>query len=256
MTLIRVFLHLLVLSAVALGGCSSDASATSAARTGQHAYTFDSTLTKKLQANYLLYLPENYGQNDRRWPLLVYLHGGGGVGDDPKRLAHYPMVQRLEREQNFPFVVVTPQCPAGEPKGHGPLGDTWTEHAEMVDALIEELLRTFRLDRRRVVLVGHSMGGYGAWYLAHRYPDRFAAVAPMAGPGVTWWTYRAQDIPFWVFHGEQDEAVPIEESEGLVAKLKEIGGDVRFTRYPEGGHAVRDPFDEDELFDWLLEQSR
>lgn len=224
------------------------------AASGQRAHVFRQTVTRTLEANYLLYLPKSYAEDDRRWPLLVYLHGGGGVGDDVGRLAHYPLVRRLESEEDFPFVVVTPQCPEGERVGHGPLGETWTEHAELVMALIDELLATHRLDRDRVVLVGHSMGGYGAWYLAHRYPDRFAAVAPMSGPGVAWWTYRPRDVPFWVFHGARDEAVPVEESERMVEALEEIGGEVRFTRYPEGGHAIREPFDGDELYRWLLEQ--
>ncbi len=219
-------------------------------------HLFSKIVEKKLESNYLLYLPETYDQDDRLWPLLVYLHGGGGSGTDTARLAHYPLVQRLEREPDFPFVVVSPQCPPGEATGHGPLGDTWTEHAELVDALISELLSSLRLDPDRVVLVGHSMGGYGAWYFAHRYPERFAAVAPMSGPAVTWWTYRAKDVPFWVFHGAKDEAVPVEESEAMVRTIEEIGGSVRFTRYPEGGHAIRQPFDEDELYDWLLLQRR
>ena len=136
------------------------------------------------------------------------------------------------------------------------MGDTWSEHAEMVDALIENVLAGYRIDPDRVVVMGHSMGGYGAYYLAHRYPWRFAAVVPIAAPGVTWWTYRPVDVPFWVFHGEQDEVVPIAEAEKMVATLKEIGAEVRFTRYPESGHILREPFHDEELFAWLLEQRR
>ena len=255
---LRLALLLAVVSLFLLAACAAKNSTAPPAETdpGQHPLRFETTVTKTLETNYLLYLPESYGDDDRLWPLLVHLHGGGGVGDDVSRLSHYPLVERLEREPDFPFVVVTPQCPMGERMGHGPIGDTWTEHADLVDALIDELLAGYRIDPDRVVLVGHSMGGYGAWYLAHRYPRRFAAVAPMSGPGVSWWTYRPRDVPFWVFHGAQDEAVPVEESEEMVRTLEEIGGDVRFTRYPEGGHAIREPFDGDELYDWLLEQRR
>jgi predicted peptidase len=126
----------------------------------------------------------------------------------------------------------------------------------MVDALIESVLAEHRIDPDRIVVMGHSMGGYGAYYLAHRYPKRFAAVVPIAAPGVAWWTYRPVEVPFWVFHGEQDEAVPIAEAEKMVATLEEIGADVRFTRYPEGGHVLREPFDDEDLFAWLLEQRR
>jgi predicted peptidase len=136
------------------------------------------------------------------------------------------------------------------------MGDTWSEHAEMVDALIASVVAEHRIDPNRISVMGHSMGGYGAYYLAHRYPRRFAAVVPIAAPGVTWWTYRPVDVPFWVFHGEQDEAVPIAEAETMVATLKEIGAEVRFTRYPEGGHVLREPFADEELFAWLLKQQR
>lgn len=222
----------------------------------QQAHRFEPTTRQTAAANYLLYRPDSYGRDERLWPLLVHLHGGGGGGDDISRLKFYPLVRRLDEEDDFPFVVLSPQCPRGELVGHGPMGDTWSEHAEMVDALIESVVADHRIDPDRIVVMGHSMGGYGAYYLAHRYPRRFAAVVPIAAPGVTWWTYRPVDVPFWVFHGEQDEVVPIAEAERMVAALKEIGAEVRFTRYPEGGHVLREPFHEEELFTWLLEQHR
>jgi predicted peptidase len=223
----------------------------------QEEYRFESTTRQTAAANYLLYLPESYDREERLWPLLVHLHGGGGSGDDVARLRVYPLVRRLEEERDFPFVVVSPQCPLGEVGGHGPMGDTWSsEHAEMVDALLERLLASHRMDPDRIAVIGHSMGGYGAYYLAHRYPRRFAAVVPIAAPGVTWWTYRPRDVPYWVFHGERDEVVPIAEAEKMVAALREIGAEARFTRYPEGGHVLREPFRDEELFAWLLAQRR
>jgi predicted peptidase len=259
-SLVRHLLSALLLASALVSSpatsAEQEAPSTATAPSGQHAHRFEKTIEKRLATNYLLYLPASYGMDDRRWPLLVYLHGGGGSGTEIDRLARYPLVERLEREVDFPFVVVSPQCPPGRLTGHGPMGETWSEHAELVDRLIEELLGTYRLDPDRVVLVGHSMGGYGAWYLAHRYPERFAAVAPMSAPGVTWWTYRAKETPFWVFHGEDDQVVPIAESEAMIEAVKEIGGSVRFTRYLGNGHAIRQPFEEDELFDWLLEQRR
>lgn len=213
---------------------------------------FSHHLEQTLESNYLLFLPRAYERDvEPSWPLIVHLHGGGGRGTDPERLRPYPLVQRLEREPDFPFVVVTPQCPPGRP---GPLGDLWTEHSDLVLAILDEVLAKYRIDEKRVYLIGHSMGGYGVWYLAHRAPERFAAIAPMSGPGVTWWTYRIAEaqLPVWVFHGERDEAVPLAESERMVDTLRDAGGDVRFTSYPEEGHVLREPFEGDELFEWLL----
>lgn len=248
------------LLALVLAGCgfAGDRSAPDAAgRPGEQvAERFSHRIERTLETNSLLFLPSGYDREpDRAWPLILHLHGGGGRGDDPDRLRHYPLVQRVEREPDFPFIVATPQCPAGRP---GPFGDTWTEHDDLVLAVLDHLLARYRIDEDRVYLVGHSMGGYGAWYLAHRAPERFAAVATMAGPAVPWWTYRIAEarIPVWVFHGARDEAVPVAESERMVAALRAAGGDVRFTSYPEGGHAIREPFDGDELYEWLLTQRR
>jgi predicted peptidase len=123
---------------------------------------------------------------------------------------------------------------------------------------IERVVAEHRIDPDRIHLLGHSMGGYGSWYLAHRAPERFASVVPISGTGAPWWTYRIAEagIPAWVFHGEKDDAVPIAEAERMVTALEEAGGEVRFTRYPEGGHVLREPVEGDELFEWLLRQRR
>lgn len=246
-----------------VGGCTEAEETTDTAssptpeQTGsQVALRFSQPVDRTLEANYLLFLPDSYAQDtERSWPLIVHLHGGGGRGTDPEKLRAYPLVQRLDEEPDFPFVVVTPQCPPGRP---GPFGDLWTEHSDLVLAILDEVVETHRIDPERIYLIGHSMGGYGAWYLGHRAPERFAAIAPMSGPGVTWWAYRIAEagVPVWVFHGEDDEAVPIAESERMVATLREAGGIVRFTRYPERGHVIREPFEGDELFDWLSSHRR
>lgn len=249
--------HLRPAALLALAALCSGGAARAAARPGaQVAVTFSREAERRFESHYLLFLPRSYGEDpERSWPLIVNLHGGGGRGTDPEKLRAYPLVQRLEEEPDFPFVVVTPQCPPGRP---GPLGDLWTEHADLVLAVLDEVVADYRIDEDRVSLVGHSMGGNGAWYLGHRAPERFAAIAPMSGPAVTWWVYRIAEagIPVWVFHGERDEAVPIAESERMVEALREAGGEVRLTRYPDGGHALRQPFEGDELFDWLLAQRR
>lgn len=237
-------------------GCRSQPIRDEAAAGHQVVHRFSQPEERTLETSYLLFLPEGYGRNpDEAWPLIVYLHGGGGRGTDPERLRVYPLVERLDREPDFPFVVVTPQCPPGP---GGPLGDLWTEHDDLVLAVLDEVLAGYRIDPDRVYLVGHSMGGYGTWYLAHRAPEKFAAIAPMSGPGVTWWAYRIAEagLPVWVFHGALDEAVPVAESERMVETLRAQGGDVRLTRYAESGHVIRQPFEGDELFEWLLSHRR
>ena len=184
--------------------------------------------------NYLLYLPDGYAESSKSWPLLLYLHGGKGRGSDLTKVAWYPVPQMLdEGGYDLPFVVVVPQCPKGE---------LWTDTDALV-ALLDEIL-------------GYSMGGNGAWYLAYQHPERFAAVGPMSGPANTWWTSRLKDVPIWVFHGEKDEVVPARESIEMGEALRARGGEVKFSLNPERGHSPPSIAEHVELFEWLLEHSK
>ena len=101
------------------------------------------------------------------------------------------------------------------------------------------------------------MGGYGTWALAAAYPERFAAIVPICGGGRPATANALKDLPIWVFHGAQDDVVPLTRSEAMVRAIEQLGGQVRFTIYPETGHdswtkAYNDP----NLYDWLLEHKR
>jgi predicted peptidase len=124
--------------------------------------------------------------------------------------------------------------------------------------MIDEVLARYNVDRSRVYLTGLSMGGYGAWDLATRYPDYFAAVAPICGGGTPFLADRMKNIPTWVFHGMKDDAVPEGESARMVAALKAAGGNVKYTVLPEAGHvdAWVYAYGKAGLFDWFLEQRK
>jgi predicted peptidase len=101
------------------------------------------------------------------------------------------------------------------------------------------------------------MGGYGSWKLAKLYPERFAAVAPICGGGDPGQADRLKDIPIWVFHGAKDPVVPLSESERMVEALKAVGGNVRFTVYPDAEHdSWTQTYDNPELYEWFLQQRR
>ncbi|UCG52840.1 MAG: alpha/beta fold hydrolase [Candidatus Latescibacterota bacterium] len=159
----------------------------------------------------------------------------------------YPVVRMCESgEQEIPFIVLAPQCPEGE---------MWTD-TETLIALLDQVIADHRVDTEQIYLVGYSMGGNGAWYLAYKHPDRFAAIAPMSGMANVWWTHRLKDLPVWVFHGEKDDLVPARESQEMVDALIAKGGEVRFSLIEDRSH--RPPTDEEhfELFEWFLTHRR
>jgi predicted peptidase len=203
--------------------------------------SFKKTITRTVGAKYLLSLPGAYSDKEK-WPLLLYLHGGMGRGDDLEKLMWYPVPKMLREGKSLPFVVIVPQCPEG---------GMWTD-TEMLMALVDQVIADYSVDPDRVYLVGYSMGGHGAWYLAYSYPNRFAAVAPMSGMSNPWWATRLKDVPIWAFHGGKDDRVPVSETEGMVAALEKEGGNVKATIVPDRVHRPPTQEEHEALFEWLL----
>ena len=195
--------------------------------------------------DYLVYLPDGYHRSFGRWPLILALHGSGAVGGDIARLRAEGLPRRIEGDGMIPFIVIAPQSPR----------QGW--NAQALDAMLDEVLRRYRVDADRVYLTGSSMGGYGAWALAAAYPKRFAAIAPICGGGDPAWADRLRDVPAWAFHGAEDTVVPPEESRKMVQALKLAAGDVRLTIYSGVGHDAATPTYADHgLYEWFLAHNR
>ena len=218
-------------------------------QTGQHAEKFEKQITIKL--DYLLYLPQDYTQQqDKHWPLIVFLHGSGERGSDIEVVKkHGP--PKIVGEKDSPlkdrFIVVSPQCPANQ----------WWKPQDL-NYLLDDVIEKYHVDKDRIYLTGLSMGGYGTWEWAEQNPHRFAAIAPMCGGGNPSLAMRLKDLPIWVFHGEKDTAVPIARSEEMVAALQKVGDDrVKFTKYPDAGHDCwTQSYNNPELYDWFLSHTR
>jgi len=199
----------------------------------------------EIKLNYLLYLPKDYQQKSS-WPLLLFLHGAGERGDSLELVKKHGPPKLIEAGQEFPFIVVSPQCPK----------DQWWEPVELT-ALLDEIVANYKVEEDRVYVTGLSMGGFGTWSLAAYTPDRFAAIVPICGGGETIFAKRFARVPAWVFHGAKDPTVPLERSEKMVEALKKAGGNVKFTVYPEAKHdAWTETYANPELYQWLLQQKR
>jgi predicted peptidase len=211
------------------------------------AHRFERTITTTVGAAYLLYLPEGYGEEpDRHWPLILFLHGRGESGSNLDRVKRHGLARRLDEGLALPAIVVSPQCPAG---------GWWT--TDVLSALLDEVSERYVVDPDRVYVTGLSMGGFGTWALALRYPDRFAAIAPVCGGGDPARACTIRRLPVWAFHGAKDDVVAFEKSEEMVDALRACDGNVRFTVYPEARHdSWTETYANPELYAWMLAQRR
>lgn len=220
----------------------------------QTAHKLRKKVAHTITANYLLFLPDGYHPKAaKRWPLILFLHGIGERGDNPWKVSVHGPPKVAEKMTNFPFIVVSPQCP---------LGEWWSN--EVLENLLDEVIDRHKVDTNRIYLTGLSMGGFGAFALALHAPERFAAVAPICGGGNPFppFAYPARrlvtlrSLPFWVFHGDQDKSVPLAESQRMVEALKKFGCDVKFTVYPGVGHdSWTETYNNPKLYEWFLEHS-
>lgn len=230
-------------------------------------HRFERTITRTVGYKYLLSFPRDYRTAPRkRWPLLLFLHGAGERGDEVWSVAHHGPPKLVQGENlsareraaarilTGHFIVVSPQCP----KHH------WWD-TEALLALLDEVESQHRVDRRRVVVTGLSMGGYATWSLGTAHPERFAAMAPVCGGGEFTSAYRSnihkrdalRRLAVWAFHGARDPAVPLAESERMIAMLRHLAVDApRFTVYPEARHdAWTEAYGTAALYRWFLEHS-
>jgi predicted peptidase len=211
----------------------------------QQAKHFEAKVTSTAKLDYLLSLPTDYDKTKKAWPLVLFLHGAGESGNDLAKVKTHGPPKLVETNGPFPFILVSPQCP----------GRGW--NPDVLNGLLDSVLKDYRVDKDRVYLTGLSMGGFGTWSLAAAHPERFAAIAPICGGGTPSDAPKLARLPIWVFHGAKDPTVPVKRSEEMVEALKAAGGSPKFTVYPEAGHdSWTATYNNPEFYDWLLAQTR
>jgi predicted peptidase len=145
-------------------------------------------------------------------PLVLGLHFGvqGGssryAGRDLLRLLVGPALAELNA------IMVAPDALEGR-------GWNSPRNEEAAMALVDSVMRVYRIDPKRVIVTGFSMGGTGTWHLAGKYPDRFSAALPVAGrPPSARGSWR---VPVFAVHSLNDEVVPIEATADRIKELQE-----------------------------------
>jgi predicted peptidase len=202
-------------------------------------------ISKRIDCNFLLFLPRGYQPRGRRWPLILFLHGAGQRGANLELVKEHGVAKIVGQQPDFPFIVVSPQCPA----------EGWWS-TEVLATLLDEVERKYRVDKKRIYLTGLSMGGFGTWNLAMEQPHRFAALVPICGRGNPLRTHRIKHLPIWVFHGAKDKVVPLSNSQEMVRSLRRHGAKPKFTIYPNAAHdSWTRTYENPQLYAWLLKHA-
>lgn len=222
---------------------------------------------------YQVFLPDSWTPH-KKFPIVLFLHGAGERGDDGLMQTDVGIGTAIRTgRETIPAIVVMPQCRKNE---------WWIEPPmdEMAMAALDAATKEFHGDTERTYLTGLSMGGYGSWHLAEKYPGRFAAMIVICGgihppasaikalPDLAKWSpadtpksyleaaTKVGKTPVWIFHGADDDIVPVTESRQMYAAMQQAGGEVHYTEFPGVRHVAWDKaYDEPKLFDWLFSKS-
>ncbi len=218
---------------------------------------------------YRVLFPENYDKN-RSYPLVVFLHGSGERGDDNEKQLKYgtELFTNEENRKDYPSIVIFPQCPEN---------DFWVER-EKIDFeniefpekpkmtqslfLVKKLLDSYRkkeaVDKKRIYVMGISMGGMGTFDLICRYPKYFAAAIPICGGVNTNRLKKVRNMPIRIFHGGADPIVSREFSRDAHIELKAQGSvKVEYIEFPGVGHdSWTKAFNYPDFLSWMYYQFR
>lgn len=241
------------------------------------AYQYGLFQNKDAGLLYRILYPENF-DSARKYPVIVFLHGAGERGNDNEAQLRIGGEYFLKEEnrKNFPAIVIFPQCPGRDrivwadfeteidpatrqpKKWHFPFHKKPSEPVELLMGLLDSLRKRPFVDAKRVYLGGLSQGAMGVYDMAARYPDFFAAAFPICGAGLTSTAkIFAGKVSLWIFHGDQDNTVPVRFSRDYYNRLQKLGSDVKYTEYPGVYHdSWNNAFAEPELMNWLFSKSK
>lgn len=223
---------------------------------------------------YQVYVPREFDRT-KLWPVIIALHGGGEYGNDGIRPTAGGIGNMIRRNpERFPMIAVFPQAHADGTPG-------WQrDGGRAALTALDRTIKEFNGDKARVYLTGLSAGGNGSWYLAYHYPERFAALVVVCGfinefrgktsnvlyPAITppstadpfaEVAKKVASIPIWIFHGDADPTVSVEQSRQMVAALKAVGANVQYNEFPGVEHNAWDPaYERADLIEWMLKQKR
>ncbi len=206
--------------------------------------------SNKSRLKYILTAPTDFDKSESL-PMIVFLHGAGERGDDLEKLKAHCIPKLFTLDQDYAstrVITISPQCPQEY---------TWYDYKWDVISLIDEVAEEYNVDKDRISLCGISMGGFGTWEIALQVPEKFSAIAPICGGGMSWRAWYLRNTPIRVYHGRRDDIVPICMSETMVNAIRLQGGNVEFTIYDDLAHDCwTRAFEQTDLIPWLANSKK
>ena len=207
---------------------------------------FNAKTDKELDLQYALYLPNDYPDTGKMHPLVLFLHGAGERGDNLDLVKRQGIPKLIDDGNSFPFITIAPQCP-GEGYWDRP------EYVRSLISLIKEIMKTYDVDKTRIYGTGLSMGGFGTLAIAIKDPGLFAAIIIVCGGADLKKIGRINQLPIWLFHGDEDSVIPVENSLSIYDSLKPINKHVFLTIYKGVGHdSWTETYENEAVYEWLL----
>lgn len=306
---------LFIVSILLLAACSNNIAQQSAEKASVVKLSDSQLLREGYQSSvdkspreYFVYLPQGYhSMPDKKWPVMLFLHGNGERGNGQDELDFVlmqgPLYEAWVQKKNLPFIIISPQLHMldwdkkgityiddrskdnipkrlvnGVPKRSAafktsaniqrmasltdmrnvtPLLPQGWETLEIdLMTMLDTVQNKYSVNVDKTYLSGLSYGGFGTWYMASKYPERFAAIAPVVGWGhpSLMAPIAEYKLPVWLFAGGRDSAVNIQYFYAGLDKLEKLGhNNVRFTVHEDKGHdAWTRVYSGDDLYQWLL----
>jgi len=223
---------------------------------------------------YRILFPVDFDTN-KKYPLLIFLHGAYEKGNDNEAQLNIGGRYFLEdsNRRNFPALIVFPQCPSNDvwayfdaefdsmgvlKRAIFPFRKEPTAVTFLLKQLVDSLMSLSFIDTGKIYIGGLSQGGMGVFDIVARYPNIFAAAFPICGAGkVSTADKFSKQTALWIFHGADDDVVPVHFSRQFYQRLKKLGADVRYTEYPGVRHeSWINAFHEKDLLAWLFSKSK
>lgn len=202
-------------------------------------------------SSYFLMLPGDYNPQKHTYPLVLMLHGASRHMYGGKVLA------RPEMRARFPFIVLIPIAPWGFAWAMPKTELLRPEALPIAMEILRSVQKQHGVDSNKIYITGYSMGGFGVYGAISRYHDVFAAAIPTDSVWNPARSVEMDNVPLLIFHGKQDDQMPVGTARSLVMALKEQGRDVHYTEYANRGHGAWIPaYENPEFWMWLIRQRK